>query len=275
MLLLCAVVTPFVGAIVDKYPARLVFACGLLGMAVFYLAVSFITAAWQLLALYGLLAPVALVLCTSTPVNALITRWFVQRRGLALGLSAFGLGMAGVLLPPLIAATLPAHGWRSIWRIGGLLVALVVAPLVVMTIRDRACATRRSRVCQRSRCRRPDGRRPARRGGRPADLARYPCAPEFLAGGGDLSADPGAEWAPATRMSGLTRSGMAGARNPPGAMLSVLSLSQLVSNLVLGIVSDRFGNRAPFAILSLFMAAGRSDVCRCRQPNADLRCVAP
>src|ERR1700730_16367861 len=102
-----------------------------------HVAISAATAAWQVVALYALLAPLALCLSTAVTANALISRWFVRRLGLALGLSAFGIGMAGVLLPPVIAATLPTVGWRMIWRAGALVVALLVLPLVVSVARNR------------------------------------------------------------------------------------------------------------------------------------------
>src|SRR5882757_8997196 len=135
--LVSALLAPMVGALADKYPARRLLGWGLAGMAVFYLAISTVTASWQVVALYGLLAPLALTLSTAVTANALISRWFVRRLGLALGLSAFGIGMAGVLLPPVIAATLPTVGWRMIWRGGALIVALLVLPLVVSVARNR------------------------------------------------------------------------------------------------------------------------------------------
>ena len=41
-----------------------------------------------------------------------------------------------------------------------------------------------------------------------------------------------------------------------GVLLSVLSFSHLIATFSLGLVSDRFGNRLPFAGLALIMAAG-------------------
>jgi len=41
-----------------------------------------------------------------------------------------------------------------------------------------------------------------------------------------------------------------------GALLSVLSFSHVIATLVLGLVSDRFGNRLPFAGLALIMVTG-------------------
>ena len=87
MALFAALASPAIGALADKYPARRLFGCGLLGIAAFYLAISVTTAAWQVIALYGLFVPLALALCTSVTANPLISRWFVRRLGLALGLS--------------------------------------------------------------------------------------------------------------------------------------------------------------------------------------------
>jgi MFS family permease len=41
-----------------------------------------------------------------------------------------------------------------------------------------------------------------------------------------------------------------------GVLLSVLSLSHVIATLVLGLLSDRFGNRLPFAGLAVAMVAG-------------------
>jgi MFS family permease len=131
-----SVFAPFVGVLVDKRPARLLMGAGLLGIALFEIGISFVSSAGQFLALYIVLLPAAVVFSTSLPANAIVSRWFVRRLGLALGLSSFGLGMAGVVLPPVVAALLPL-GWRMIWRLSGLLIALVVTPLVVWTLRDR------------------------------------------------------------------------------------------------------------------------------------------
>jgi MFS family permease len=41
-----------------------------------------------------------------------------------------------------------------------------------------------------------------------------------------------------------------------GVLLSVLSFSHVIATLVLGVLSDRFGNRLPFAGLAVIMVAG-------------------
>lgn len=254
MLLVASIVSPPIGALADRLPARRIFSTGLIGMALFYAAVSFVTAAWQILALYCLLAPIALTAATAIPSNALISRWFVRRRGLALGLSAFGIGMAGVVLPPIVAALLPDIGWRLIWRAGAALLALAVTPLVVLILRDR-----------------PTEREGLHYLAETVGGAR--AAHDAAAGGPQLSWRAIASrrnfwllvgiYLPMLALFAACAQNLAPfaqshgwSRQSAGVLLSVLSFSHLAGTLALGVISDRFGTRLPFVGLALVMAAG-------------------
>ncbi len=140
MMMVVAAACPIVGIFVDRFSTKYILVCGLVGMALFYVAVSLAARSWQLIALYSLLAPIPFSLANSIPVNALISRWFTRRLGLALGLSAFGLGLAGVLLPPLVAAILPVLGWRMIWCAGAVVLLIVILPLIILVIRQSPTA---------------------------------------------------------------------------------------------------------------------------------------
>jgi MFS family permease len=253
MSLVAALLAPLAGVFADKYPARRLFAIGLLGMAVFYFAMSTATSARQVLALYALLVPVALVLSTAVTANALISRWFVRRLGLALGLSAFGIGLAGVLLPPLVAALLPTVGWRMIWRGGAVLIALVVVPLVLLVIRNKPAESDGQYYLS------SDGSRPRHHGhalaagqlGWREVLARrnfWVLVAIYLPMMA-LSGGVGQNLAPLAVSHGFSQ-------QSGGVLLSVLSFSHIVATVVLGLLSDRFGNRLPFAGLAVSMVAG-------------------
>ena len=255
MALVAALVAPAIGTLADKYPARILFATGLAGIGIFYVAISMATAAWQVIALYGLLVPIALGLSTSVTANPVISRWFTRRLGLALGLSSFGLGMAGVVLPPIIAALLPEFGWRLIWRGGGLLVALVAMPLVVFVMRDRP--TEREGLHYLAgvdTASIPHGHPSRGQGGQltwRAVLVRrnfwllvFIYIPIMAAYGG-----VGQNVAPFASNHGLSQA--AG-----GELLSALSLSHVISNLVLGLLADRFGCRLPLVGLAVAVAIG-------------------
>lgn len=249
--------SPVIGALADKYPARWLFGAGLAGVAVFCLGISLATATWHIWALYGLLYPVALSLSASVPANAVVSRWFVRRLGLALGITAFGSGISGVVLPPLVAAIIPELGWRAIWRIAAALVAFVVLPLALFLLRDR----------------------PAERDGL-----------DYVTGDGAVQAHHGHGHGGGAAAGALRSTDILKRRNfwllvaclvpviaayggcqqllapiaasrgfgqgVAGMLLSVFSLSYVISTLLMGVASDRFGNRLPLAVLAAIVAVG-------------------
>jgi MFS family permease len=253
MALVAALAAPIVGVLADKYPARRLFGWGLIGMAIFYVAISAVNATWQVVALYALLAPLALCLSTAVTANALISRWFVRRIGLALGLSAFGIGMAGVLLPPVIGALLPTVGWRMIWRGGGLVVAVLVLPLVVAVARNRPTGDEGKYYLSSDD--KPAGHHAHTASGSPLGWREVARSKNFwllvaiylpmMALYGGCAQNLG----PYAASHGLSQ-------QSAGVLLSVLSFSHVIATLVLGLLSDRFGNRLPFAGLAVVMVSG-------------------
>jgi MFS family permease len=254
MATICAFLSPLIGMLADKYTARRLLAVGLLTMATFYCAISAVSESWQVIALYALLAPLALTLSTAVVTNALISRWFVRRLGLALGLSSFGIGLAGVILPPVIAHLLPQVGWRMIWRGGALILAFIIMPIVVWTSRNKPTDAEGAYYLS------SDGK-PVRSHGHGAHgggsltwrevvsrrnfwllVAIY--LPMMALHGG-----VGQNLAPLVTNHGLDP-------KSAGLLLSVLSGSHVLSTLVLGLLSDRYGNRLPFAGLALVMVTG-------------------
>ena len=245
---------PFVGVLADKKPARWLFGIGLATLALFHIGVSFATTSSQFTALFAVLLPIAIVFAASLPANAVVSRWFVRRRGLALGITAFGLGMAGVLMPPIIAALLPAFGWRLVWRGTGLFIGLVAAPLVMWVVRDRP--TERDGLYYLS----SDGTAPAPHAHGSAATSNLSWRtvlkrrnfwllvitylPVLALYGGCAQ-----NLAPIAANHGFSQ-------QTAGALLSAFSLSYVASSLTAGLLSDRFGNRLPLFGLAIASALG-------------------
>jgi MFS family permease len=248
----CALLSPFVGILADKYPARWMFGIGLTGVALFCLGISLATRIWEYLVLYAVLLPFSLLMSTSLLANPIISRWFVRRLGLALSLTALGLGLAGVVMPPIVAATIPTLGWRGIWRIGGILIAVLVLPLVIAVLRDRP--TERDGLHYLT----GGNSRPLPHGSHGASELRWRdvfarrnfwlliivYVPMLALYGGC-----GQNLAPIAKTQGLSP-------QTAGVLLSLLNLSQLAATLMAGLLSDRFGNRLPLAGLAFATAIG-------------------
>ena len=247
-----------VGAWADKYPARRLFTAGLVGMALFYAAISFATRPWHIIALYGFLAAPSLTMCTAVVANAVISRWFKRRLGLALGLSTCGIGLATAVIPKLVAAFMPELGWRGIWRVGAVVAVAVVLPIVLLVVRDRP--TEREGLHYMS-----DDGAPAR-----------PIAHGY---GGAGSADGALGWREVLARRNfwllvaiyliMIGSGTAFIQNmavyaasrhidthDTATMMSAVGIAHVFAALIMGALADRFGNRLPLAGMALAVAAG-------------------
>jgi MFS family permease len=254
--LFSAVFSPMVGVLADKYSARWLTAGGAFGIAIFYISVSFVTSTAQLLALFMLLLPVSLTFCTALVTNALISRWFVRRLGLALGLSAFGIGIAGVALPPIVAAVVPIFGWRNVWRGAGALIAVTVVPLLLWIVRDRPTerdglhyinvdGAPRSAHGHSHTASGTDGLKSLdiiKRRNFLLLLAAY--IPMLALYGGCMN-----NLAPIATSRGLTQ-------QTAGMLLSGFSFAHVSATLLAGLLSDRFGNRLPLFGLAMATAIG-------------------
>lgn len=137
LLLGMAAWSPLVGRLMDRLPARGVMGAGAGAFGAGFLAMAAAPAPWLLgLAIF---APVAfgVVACGALAANTLTSRWFLRRRGRAMGILAVATSAGGFAMPPLLAAMLEALGWRQALAVHGVLAALLMLGLVLWLVRDR------------------------------------------------------------------------------------------------------------------------------------------
>jgi len=70
------------------------------------------------------------------PHGAIIARWFMQRRGLAMGIAAAGVAAGGMVLPPLVSHMITTQGWRAGFVLLGILTSFVTLPVVSLVTRN-------------------------------------------------------------------------------------------------------------------------------------------
>jgi MFS family permease len=124
-----------VGRLVDRHGAKPVQLVGACALAVGYVGMSQID---SLLGLYVcLVGPLALGSTTvgGLPANAAVARWFVRRRGTALGISTAGISFGGIVFAPLSQYLIDHIGWRGAYAVLGVLVLVVVVPPVLAFMR--------------------------------------------------------------------------------------------------------------------------------------------
>jgi len=127
------------GLIAGRYTDRRGGASRLLAGGVLVLAGALIGLRWvesplQFIAVYGVIGGAG---GTSLRIvqATLISKWFVARRGAAVGLAANGGSISALVMVPLTALLIEAAGWRDAWTVLGFFALVVMLPLVPLAVR--------------------------------------------------------------------------------------------------------------------------------------------
>ncbi len=104
---------PFVGAAIDRFGVVRVIRVGLLVLGITFAAYPMARSLQDLYLLHAVIA-VGLILSGLMPNVVLLSRWFRERRGMAVGVLVAGSSLAGATLPVAISPLVndPAYGWR-------------------------------------------------------------------------------------------------------------------------------------------------------------------
>lgn len=128
---------PIAGFMADKFPVRhmvcaglLLFAAGLWGVANSLTINSYVIC-------FGLTMAIAMSLAGALAASTVISRWFSKSRGRALGISAAGTSIGGIVVPVMLTWGIGLWGWRSALEYLALFLVVVVLPFVFVTVRGR------------------------------------------------------------------------------------------------------------------------------------------
>lgn len=126
-----------VGWLVDRFgPAKVMSAIAFIGGLGLALT-SQVSALWQLYVTYGIIFGIGESAGFITTM-ATTARWFVKRRGLALGIVASGSGLGTLILPPVAERFIAAFGWSTAYLILGVVTWAIMIPSALLLRRDPA-----------------------------------------------------------------------------------------------------------------------------------------
>lgn len=130
-----AVVSPFAGALVDRFGPRLMMTAGSALTVTALLLYPLITHPWHLAGIYVLCAA-SITLGGAIAGVTLLSYWFNRYRGIAVGIYLVGSSLGGILFPQLIAFLTDAYGWQQTAIILSV-TAAICAVVPLLTIRNR------------------------------------------------------------------------------------------------------------------------------------------
>ncbi len=119
-------ISPFIGQLLDKYTMRLLVVFGAICMGVGLFFLSLATEFWQVVVIYTFVLPVSMLLTGTLASQTMISKWFTTQRSLAIGLSAMGTSIGGLLIPLVTAMLIEHYAWQ------GALLVLAVGSLVIL-----------------------------------------------------------------------------------------------------------------------------------------------
>jgi MFS family permease len=132
-----AVCAPLVGWLVDRYGSRRVIlsATALFG-SVLFLNKVLSANIWQL---YFFFVAMGVLINGVGPIpyGKIVSHWFDQRRGLALGLTMLGIGLGAVIMPSLSQQLIARFGWRTAYAVLGGAVLLIALPVLAAFLREK------------------------------------------------------------------------------------------------------------------------------------------
>ena len=119
------------GWILDRYGPRIVIFLMGVFVALGLVLTSQTSSVWQLFFTYSLLAALGTG-AGFTVVTATTSRWFVRKRGLALGIGLSGEGMGTLAIAPLAAYLISSYDWRMTYVVMGLIGGLIICSLSLL-----------------------------------------------------------------------------------------------------------------------------------------------
>jgi MFS family permease len=115
------------GALTDKYGPRIIIIIGALLGGSGYLLISQINALWQLYLGFGILIAVSTSVAW-TPITATASRWFTEKRVLALGIVTAGITLGQMFVPLMAAYLVAGYDWRTAYIVIAVMVWVIVIP---------------------------------------------------------------------------------------------------------------------------------------------------
>lgn len=117
-MILCAGVAIFGGWALDRYGPRKTIGIMSIFTGVSFVLTSFVSSPWHLLFTYGILLAIGTGAIYGS-VNSTVSRWFVRKRGVAVGFSSSGGGVGLIVLSPITSYLILRFEWRTAYLLLG------------------------------------------------------------------------------------------------------------------------------------------------------------
>ncbi len=127
---------PFAAAVMQRFGIRRTVMSALVLIVAGLLLSTWMTAPWQLITTWGLMVGLGTGAVAMVLGATVVNRWFVERRGLAMGFLSASTASGQLVFLPLLAAVAESRGWQPVVLIVAGAAALII-PLIYFLVPER------------------------------------------------------------------------------------------------------------------------------------------
>lgn len=127
------VALPFVGQMLKKFNNKTIIILGIIMCGISFIGFSMAKDLKHFYAL-AVVQGIGFVAACLIPPSLLVTNWFNEKRGLALGLVMSGSGAGGAVLSVFITQLIASNGWRTAYTVTGCMILLMI-PLILFVVK--------------------------------------------------------------------------------------------------------------------------------------------
>jgi MFS family permease len=132
-----ALLAPFIGRALDRFPHKRIMAAGAVSMGTGFLLLGLVQTPLQFYLVLGVFIGFGAGAMGQLATSKLVSNWFVLKRGTALGIAATGISVSGVLMPATTAWLIGEFGWRNGFVAYGVITLVIVVPLILRLVVSR------------------------------------------------------------------------------------------------------------------------------------------
>ncbi|QWT55477.1 MFS transporter [Christensenella sp. MSJ-20] len=131
-----AATSPFIGKLLDRVNVKLIMGAGALFTGLGFLGYGYAVALWQIYLLSAVIA-LGLTALTTIPISTLLTDWFPEKRGTAMGFAFSGAGTGTFLWMQMVSRMLSGRGYRYSYITLGIIILAVSLPIAILLMKRR------------------------------------------------------------------------------------------------------------------------------------------
>lgn len=106
----CAI---YIGRLLDRTAPRWIITCGALMASLSLILTSFVKSPLQFYLVYGLMLGTGSACMGVVVTNPSVSKWFIRKRGLAIGATTMGISFGTIVLTPVAGLLVKDYGWQS------------------------------------------------------------------------------------------------------------------------------------------------------------------